>query len=43
MLINLSKKAYILFDLNVTLQPIAAPSLNLKLAIDFFAFVMTGF
>ena len=39
----LSKKSYIIWPLSVTLQPIGMPSLNLKFAIDFFAYVSTAF
>ena len=42
-LIRRSANSYILFSRRVTLQPIAIPSLNLKLAIDFLDFVITAF
>src|SRR3989344_359301 len=41
--INLSIKSYILFPRKVTIRPIFTPSLTLKLAMDFFAFLNTGF
>jgi len=40
---NLSRNSYIICPLRVTLQPIGVPFLNLKAAIDFFAFVTTAF
>ena len=40
---NLYAKSYILPLLNVTLHPILIPSLILKAAIAFFAFVIIGF
>ena len=43
MLISFSKNTYILSPRSVTLQPILFPSLNLNPAIDFLAFVTTGF
>ncbi len=43
MWISLSKKSYIFFLLKVQAVPIFNPSLNLKAAIDFFAFLKTGF
>ena len=42
MFINLSKKSYIFSPRNVTLTPTFIPSLSLKLAIDFLAFVTIG-